>query len=79
MLPIAKLPDPHSRSNNDRKTTAMSDKETNIEHTEGGRFAGSSLGRPQTRGQKIKSHFKKWWWLHLLVFVSIVVLVVCLM
>lgn len=80
MLPFAKLPSSHTTA------AAMSDKETNIEHLEGerGMFAKqagmtSSVGGPLTRGQKVKRNLKKWWWLHLLVFVCIVVLVVCLM
>lgn len=32
-----------------------------------------------TRGQKLKRHCARWWWAHLLVFIAIVVLVVCLM
>lgn len=32
-----------------------------------------------TRGQKVKRHCARWWWAHLLVFIAIVVLVVCLM
>lgn len=31
-----------------------------------------------TRGQKLRRHCAKWWWAHLLVFIAIVVLVVCL-
>jgi hypothetical protein len=32
-----------------------------------------------TRGQKLKRHCGRWWWAHLLVFIAILVLVVCLM
>ncbi|KAH8771660.1 hypothetical protein F5883DRAFT_520234 [Diaporthe sp. PMI_573] len=31
-----------------------------------------------TRGQKLKRHCGRWWWAHLLVFIAILVLVVCL-
>lgn len=33
----------------------------------------------RTRGQKIKAHFRKWWWLHLIVFVLITLLIVLLL
>lgn len=87
MLPFAKLPDKYNTNNTNTNTTAnMSDKDAAIEHTESGRglFAKggavtTSSGAPLTRGQKIKRHLKKWWWLHLLIFVCIVVLSVCLM
>lgn len=62
----------------------MSDKGSKIEQLESSRGGvtgpgGYSQAAPLTRGQKIKRHFKKWWWLHLLAIVCIIVLSVCLM
>lgn len=76
MLPVEKLPDQYSK---------MSDKDANIEHAEGsnGKAAtpapSGSSAPPLTKGQKVKAHLKKWWWLHLLILVCIVILSVCLM
>lgn len=79
MLSVEKLPD---------KETIMSDKDYTGEHLEreGQRngqgpllaVAGAGAGGA-TKKQKLVRHFKRWWWVHLLVFVCIVVLVVCLM
>ena len=33
----------------------------------------------QTKGQKIKAHFRKWWWLHLILFILITLLIVLLL
>ncbi|KAJ0104445.1 hypothetical protein J7T55_010911 [Diaporthe amygdali] len=50
---------------------AMSDKGDRVyEHAEKTRGA--------TRGQKIKRHCARWWWVHALIFAAITVLVVCL-
>lgn len=64
----------------------MSDKDSKLEQLESSRGRGVMGGAdgmreagPLTRGQKIKRHYRKWWWAHLLAIVCIVVLVVCLM
>jgi hypothetical protein len=58
-------------SNRILPAVTMSDKADRVyEHAENGRL---------TARQKLSRHCAKWWWAHLLVFLAIVVLVVCLM
>ncbi|KAF3769339.1 hypothetical protein M406DRAFT_321256 [Cryphonectria parasitica EP155] len=61
----------------------MSDKESNVDYVEGngplttnGAEAGAAY--PVTKKQKLSRHCKRFWWVHLLIFICITVLVVCL-
>lgn len=53
----------------------MSDKSSPVDHVESNENGAGKA----SRGQKIKRHCKRFWWLHLLVLIAIVVLSVCLM
>lgn len=84
MLPVAKLPDRFSTTMSD----ISRDKEERAEQVEGAgvlsenraTFADTGAGAaPLTFKQKVARHYKRWWWLHLLAVIAIVVLVVCLM
>ena len=42
-------------------------------------YSGPSRPVNRSFGQKLKAHFKKWWWLHLIIFCAIVLIVVLCM
>lgn len=54
------------------------DKETHVsDHLD--ETSSTDVGTVTTKRSKIKRHCAKWWWLHLLIFIALVVLIVCLM
>lgn len=59
-------------------TQTVVDKETHGDHLDD--RSSSEVGAVTTsKRSKIKRHCAKWWWVHLLVFIALVVLIVCLM
>ena len=60
----------------------MADKEYAVHDAEKngvGSTNGSSVAKRPTFMQRYKAHMKKWWWLHLIIFIAITLLIVLLM
>lgn len=73
-LPVEEVDNMSERAINN--AAPVVDKETGAEHLD--ETSSSEVG-VVTRKSRVKRHCAKWWWLHLLIFIAVTVLVVCLM
>lgn len=64
------------RPGNSATTAPVVDKETNVDHLD--ETSSTEVGTV-TKRHRVKRHCAKWWWVHLLIFIALVVLIVCLM
>lgn len=79
-LPPTYFNSTHNKMSSSNATAPVVDKEKHGDHLRDEETSSSEVGTVTTskRG-KVKRHCAKWWWVHLLVFIALVVLIVCLM